>query len=359
MTNQPISGNAKCPCGSGKKYKHCCKKKGYEFQEDEQGNVRRSVPMTDDFGEILSSHLNDLSNELGRNLEPDDLLLPNQQLEHSEHFMVEAMKEAGVDPAIIHAFVETGLLVSEENQHLISDDDLADWQAAIDEYRGQQPESAFDYPIGTVAWYGPDDKVTTKIVASVIKSADSEPIVEAFVGTGIADDERVQQKIEAFFETHNVTRIGAVDFNVGCPHEEGEDFPEGEDCPFCPFWQGKQGNIASSNEDEATLEQQAMMLQMLQTMDPAMASELMNLAQQCDSADEFANMIMVGTCPKCESENTTDCEDDPGLENACFGRCKDCGQLWCCDCGDSFSSSVEASTHDCPCWEEDELDEPF
>jgi hypothetical protein len=29
---------------------------------------------------------------------------------------------------------------------------------------------------------------------------------------------------------------------LGCPHEEGEDFPHGEDCPFCPFWKGKQGS---------------------------------------------------------------------------------------------------------------------
>jgi hypothetical protein len=34
----------------------------------------------------------------------------------------------------------------------------------------------------------------------------------------------------------------ATDRNRGCPHEEGEDFPHGEDCPFCPFWRGKQGS---------------------------------------------------------------------------------------------------------------------
>jgi len=28
------------------------------------------------------------------------------------------------------------------------------------------------------------------------------------------------------------------------PYEEGEDFPPGEDCPFCPFWKGKQGSRA-------------------------------------------------------------------------------------------------------------------
>jgi hypothetical protein len=26
---------------------------------------------------------------------------------------------------------------------------------------------------------------------------------------------------------------------IGCPHEEGTDYPEGEACPQCPFWQGR------------------------------------------------------------------------------------------------------------------------
>ena len=29
---------------------------------------------------------------------------------------------------------------------------------------------------------------------------------------------------------------------MGCPHEEGKDFPVDEDCPFCHFWAGKQGS---------------------------------------------------------------------------------------------------------------------
>jgi hypothetical protein len=23
---------------------------------------------------------------------------------------------------------------------------------------------------------------------------------------------------------------------IGCPHEEGVDYPDGEKCPSCPFW---------------------------------------------------------------------------------------------------------------------------
>jgi hypothetical protein len=26
---------------------------------------------------------------------------------------------------------------------------------------------------------------------------------------------------------------------IGCPHEEGIDYPEKEDCPQCPFWKGR------------------------------------------------------------------------------------------------------------------------
>ena len=361
MTNQPIGRNEKCPCGSGKKYKHCCLHKAFSFDQDEEGTVRRS-PISDELGDMLTTHLDGLSEKLGRDLEPDDPLFPQLQLEHGEHFMVEGMKAAGVDPAIIYAFEETGMLVSEENQHLISDEDLAEWQAAIEKYHAQHGQAGINYPIGTIAKYGPDDQVTTKIVASVIQSADSEPILERFVGMGVADDQQVQAKIQDFHARHNVTKVLAVDSNMGCPHEEGEDFPVGEDCPFCPFWQGKQGSAAGfSDDDEVTPEQQAMAMQMLQTLDPSTAIELMNLAQQCETGDEFANMIMVGPCPKCDSDKTDNCEEDPDIENPCIGRCTVCNQLWCCDCDELFSSPAAASAHECPFWEsmDDELDEPF
>ena len=55
-------------------------------------------------------------------------------LEHFEHQTVEAMKKAGIDPAIIFAYQKTGRLATEENQHLLPETALEEWQAAIDEY---------------------------------------------------------------------------------------------------------------------------------------------------------------------------------------------------------------------------------
>jgi hypothetical protein len=26
---------------------------------------------------------------------------------------------------------------------------------------------------------------------------------------------------------------------IGCPHEEGIDYPDGEQCPVCPYWAGR------------------------------------------------------------------------------------------------------------------------
>src|SRR5207244_606066 len=97
------------------------------------------------------------------------------------------------------------------------------------------------YPIGTVALYGPDEKATTKIVAGIIAWEGAEAILERWVGTNIRNNPKVQRQMQQFFAEHFVKSVVATDGNIGCPHEEGEDFPTGEDCPFCPFWKGKQG----------------------------------------------------------------------------------------------------------------------
>jgi hypothetical protein len=52
--------------------------------------------------------------------------------------LVEDMRAAGLDPALIYAFGKTGLLVTKQNQHLIPDEDLAERDAAIEEYEVKQ-----------------------------------------------------------------------------------------------------------------------------------------------------------------------------------------------------------------------------
>jgi hypothetical protein len=250
MSRRKVSRNAACPCGSGKKYKHCCLGKGFEWQQDEAGKLYKSVPLSGEMKSLLEEQRQKFIDQYGREPGPDDrVFFDLPPLEHVEHEMVEAMKAAGLDPAYLHAFEKTGRLVTEQNRHLLSAADLAEWDAAIREYdarhgtpRPGKPKGPPQYPMGTVAFYGPDDRTTTKIAAAVIRHEGAEPVLRRWVGTDVTTSPKVQRDLQEFFEQQGVRSVALSEGNMGCPHEEGEDFPVGEDCPFCPFWKGKQGS---------------------------------------------------------------------------------------------------------------------
>ena len=39
-----------------------------------------------------------------------------------------------------------------------------------------------------------------------------------------------------FLREHGVKDSVSADGVLGCPHEEGVDYPDDEVCPQCPFW---------------------------------------------------------------------------------------------------------------------------
>ncbi|MBI2478818.1 MAG: SEC-C domain-containing protein, partial [Planctomycetia bacterium] len=170
MARRNVSRNAPCPCGSGKKYKHCCLRKGFEWLEDDDGGIFKSVPISDEMKALLDEQRLSFIAEHGREPGPEETVFHDlPHFEHLEHQIVERMKELGIDPAIVYATEQTGRIVSEDNMHLLSDIELAEWEAAVEEYRSEHgSQEPLEYPIGTVALYGPDDKTTTKIVAGVI-----------------------------------------------------------------------------------------------------------------------------------------------------------------------------------------------
>src|SRR5262249_9857374 len=130
MPHKKLSRNAPCPCGGGRKYKACCWDKGFEWVEDEAGTVSRSTPLSPEVREALEQLRQAFVARHGREPGPGDLLFPDlPHPEHLEAMMVEDMRAAGLD-----AFEKTGLLVTEQNQHLIPEQDLAEWDAAIEEH---------------------------------------------------------------------------------------------------------------------------------------------------------------------------------------------------------------------------------
>src|SRR5262249_21608475 len=100
------------------------------------------------------------------------------------------------------------------------------------------------FPIGTVALYGPDDKTTTKIASGVILHVGAEAILMRWVATEVMTNPKVRQEMKDFFLQHGVKSVAMSQDNMDCPPEEGEDFPQREDCSFSPFWKRKQGSKA-------------------------------------------------------------------------------------------------------------------
>jgi len=54
--------------------------------------------------------------------------------------MVETMKRAGTPPEMVYAFEKTGRLVTAENASQLSEEDLAEWDAAVEEYWAKHPK---------------------------------------------------------------------------------------------------------------------------------------------------------------------------------------------------------------------------
>ena len=54
--------------------------------------------------------------------------------EKYERMMIEAMVEVGISQAMIFAFKRTGRIVTERNQHLVTAEELREWNDAVDEY---------------------------------------------------------------------------------------------------------------------------------------------------------------------------------------------------------------------------------
>jgi len=100
-------------------------------------------------------------------------------------------------------------------------------------------EESDQFPIGTLVYYGPDDKTVTKIVAGVLASRDAELLKKTWNGEGITQNLAVIADVGKFFQNHRVKKVVMTGSIAGCPHEEGIDYTVGDECPFCPFWLAK------------------------------------------------------------------------------------------------------------------------
>lgn len=54
--------------------------------------------------------------------------------------------------------------------------------------------------------------------------------------TDVRRDANIEAEVLAFLQEHDARTVVMSGGLMGCPHEEGIDYPEGEVCPACPYW---------------------------------------------------------------------------------------------------------------------------
>lgn len=95
------------------------------------------------------------------------------------------------------------------------------------------------YPVATIALYGPTAEHASKAAVGIFLREGEDP---DFFQRWISEDDDVrrdpviQAEILAFITKHGVRTPIMTDRIIGCPHEEGIDYPEGQKCPQCPYW---------------------------------------------------------------------------------------------------------------------------
>ena len=119
--------------------------------------------------------------------------------------------------------------------------------------------------------------------------------------------------------------------------------PVAENAKVCAFCE-------ADVTDTPTPEEMAAALELLQGMPPEVLEEMRETFRASDTAEDFANRIMVGPCPRCQSDQTGHCEDDPEINDLLVGRCYECGQLWCTEC----EKLLEQKAPQCSCWDEED-----
>jgi hypothetical protein len=120
--------------------------------------------------------------------------------------------------------------------------DGGDDRARTQEIEQEGQERISGWPLATVALYGPDDTMATKLTVGILPGEDAEATdLRRWLSkdqTDIRDVIRVAEEVLALITEAGVKSVVMTDRIIGCPHEEGIDY-EGATCPACPFWAGR------------------------------------------------------------------------------------------------------------------------
>jgi len=109
----------------------------------------------------------------------------------------------------------------------------------LDKFRKKVKRGFSGYPVATIAYYGPDNQNASKVAVGIIQEDGGDAV---FLQRWFSESQDVRanpdvlKEVLDFVSSHSVKSVVVAEGILGCPHEEGKDYPEGEKCPTCTFW---------------------------------------------------------------------------------------------------------------------------
>jgi hypothetical protein len=96
------------------------------------------------------------------------------------------------------------------------------------------------YPLATIAYYGPADQLATKVAVGIVTQSGEVVALNKWSSEqDVRFSSAINQQIVDFLAQYHAESVAMLDQIIGCPHEEGVDYPTGSTCPQCPFWKDK------------------------------------------------------------------------------------------------------------------------
>jgi hypothetical protein len=118
-----------------------------------------------------------------------------------------------------------------------------DWSTrlTLDNERMRASErSRAKYPLATISAYGPDNRRATKLVVGILRRAgqkDANPTRRwSTDASDVRNDPVIAAELADWLRNQGIKHTVSYDRIIGCPHEQGIDYPIGRTCPRCPFW---------------------------------------------------------------------------------------------------------------------------
>jgi hypothetical protein len=106
----------------------------------------KKIPLTPETREAIEKQLQAFREKFHREPEPDDpiffdpeadtpqLISEARMTAMFQEVLNAAKEKTDIRPELLYAMEKTGRIVTERNKHLLSREEMAEWNAAIDEY---------------------------------------------------------------------------------------------------------------------------------------------------------------------------------------------------------------------------------